>query len=214
LATELRDTVREIRLARDSWKYQLRHGHAKRQRAEATSERDASRIVTVEFFVIPGLVQTAEYARSVFTLAADMHGTLHDADESVRERIRRQDVLYDPSKSVEILVAESALRYPICPLPVMRAQLDRLANLAGLSHIRLGIIPLDTVLPTITMHGYAILDSTVVVEVNHTEITATEPDDIELYNQITAQLWEVAVEGDAARALLLRVLEAVSLAHE
>lgn len=207
---EVRDELLDIRLARDRWKRQLRHGHASRQRTTAAGERDASRIVMVEFFLIPGLVQTADYARAVFTLAAHMHGTPTDTDEAIRERIRRQDALYNPDKTVEILVSELALRYPICPGPVMRAQLDRLANLTGLAHVRLGIIPLDTVLPTITMHGYTILDDTVIVEVNHTEITATDAEDVELYDQLTDRLWTQAAEGDNARSLLQRIAHAIT----
>lgn len=159
----------------------------------------------VEFYLVPGLVQTADYARAVFDLAAEMHHSPHDTDEAVRERIRRQDVLYDPGKSVEILVAEAALRYPVCPPAEMRAQLDRLNNIAGLRHVRLGVIPLDTVLPTITMHGYLMLNDTVIVEINHTEVVATDPDDVSLYRAITDGLWEAAAEGDDAREILTRI---------
>jgi transcriptional regulator with XRE-family HTH domain len=211
VAVALRDEVRGIRLARDRWKHQLRHGHADRQRAEAVSEHDASRIVMVELFLVPGLLQTPAYARAVFELAADMHGTHPDADEAARARVRRQDVLYDPSKSVEILIGESALRYPICPRDVLRAQIDRLINIAGLAHVRLGVIPLDSPLPTITLHGYGVLDDIVTVEVNHTEIAVSDSEDVDLYNQITARLWDIAVEGDAASVLLGQVLESVPL---
>ncbi|MFF5992945.1 MULTISPECIES: helix-turn-helix domain-containing protein [Prauserella] len=202
---ELRDEVREIRLERGRWKRQLRHGHADLQRSTAKAVHDARSIVMVEFFLVPGLVQTAEYARAVFELAAEMHQTPRDSDDAVRERIRRQDVLYDPDKRVEILVAEAALRYPICPPVAMRAQLDRLGNLAGLAHVRLGVLPLDTVLPTVTMHGYTILDDTVTIEVNHTDVVATDPEDVALYRGITDRLWEAAAEGDDARELLSRV---------
>lgn len=202
----LRGVLVDLRLERDRWKQQLRHGHSDRQHAEAVSERDAARIVSVELFVVNGLVQTPAYARSLFELAAEMHGTRADTDEAVRARIQRQDVLYDPAKRVEILVGESALRYPIGPVAVMRAQIDRLLNLIGIPHVRLGIIPIDRPLPTITMHGFTIHDDTVLVEINHTEITVTEPDDVELYNDITARLWQVAAEGEAARTLLQRVL--------
>ncbi|MQA11456.1 MAG: helix-turn-helix domain-containing protein [Pseudonocardiaceae bacterium] len=204
-AAEIRDEVRDIRLARDSWRQQLRRGHADRQRAEAVAEHEAARITVVEPFLVPGLVQTADYARAVFTIAAEIHETPADTDDAVRERIRRQDVLYNPDKHIEILIAETALRYPICPAPVMGPQLDRLANLVGLPHVRLGVIPIDKVLPTITMHGYAILDDSVTIEINHTELAVTDPDEVALYRRITDGLWEAATEGNEARAILQRV---------
>ncbi|MGH3862521.1 helix-turn-helix domain-containing protein [Actinokineospora sp.] len=201
----MRDELREIRLARDRWRQQLRRGHADRQRQEAAAEQLATRLVSVEFFVIPGLAQAADYARHLFSMAAQLHETPADTEAAVAERIRRQAVLYDSTKTVEILIGESALRYPICPPPVMRAQVDRLLGLLDLQHVRLGIIPLDTELPTITMHGYLIVDDEVIVEINHTEIRISEPDDIELYERITADLWRIAAEGDDARALLRRI---------
>ncbi|SDY12819.1 Helix-turn-helix domain-containing protein [Amycolatopsis xylanica] len=206
VTAELRDSLLGVRLERDRWKRQLRQGHTARQRAEAVSEQAASHITMVEFFVVPGLVQTPDYARAVFDLAAELHESPSDTGDAVRARIRRQEVLYDTGKTIEILVGESALRYPICPQPVLRAQLDRLTNLAGLPHLRFGVVPLDVPLPTVTMHGYGILDDTVTVEINHTEITVSDPEDVDLYHRITERLWDTAVEGAAATALVRGLL--------
>lgn len=205
-SARLRDALVDLRLERDRWKRQLRRGHSERQHAEAVAEHDATRIVSVELFLVPGLVQTPAYARHVFEMAAAMHGTRADTEDAVRERIRRQDVLYDPSKRIEVLIGESALRYPICDVPMLRVQIDRLLNLIGLAHVRLGIVPLGRQLPTITMHGFTIHDDTVLVEVNHTELTVVDVDDVELYNGIVRDLWTAAAEGEAARTLLQRVL--------
>ncbi|WP_432845953.1 helix-turn-helix domain-containing protein [Amycolatopsis sp. CA-161197] len=208
-STRLRDQLVDIRVERDRWKQQLRHGHSDRQRDEAIAERDATRIVSVELFLVNGLVQIPAYARSVFELAAGMHATPADTDAAVRERIQRQDVLYDPSKRIEVLIGESALRYPIATVPVLRAQIDRLLNLIGLAHVRLGIVPLDALQPTITMHGFTIHDDTVIVEINHAELTVTDADDVALYNDIVDRLWDVAAEGEDARAVLMRVQRAI-----
>jgi len=206
VANRLHDDVRDIRLARDSWKRQLRHGHAGRQRIEARSEHDADHITSVEMFILPGLIQTAEYARAVFRMAADQHQTTPDTDDAVRERIRRQEVLYDPNKQIEILVHELALRAPVAGPEIMRAQLDRLTTLTGMaSNLRFGLIPLDAVVPTVSMHGYTIHDDTVIIEINHTEITTTDTDDLALYRRITDQLWDIAVEGNYARAILTQL---------
>src|SRR6266496_264738 len=120
-AMRLRAELIDLRLERDRWKQQLRHGHFDRQRTEAVSELEATSIVSVELYLVNGLVQIPAYAHRVFELAAEMHGTPADTPEAVRERIRRQDVLYDPSKQIEILIGESALRYPICATSILRA---------------------------------------------------------------------------------------------
>ena len=87
----------------------------------------------------------------------------------------------------------------------MSPQLDRLGTLSGMTHIRLGIIPLDAVIPTVTMHGYTIHDDTVIVEINHTEVVTDDRDDLALYRTITERLWDVALEGEAAQALVMRL---------
>lgn len=61
------DEVRELRLPRAAWKQQLRTGHAALQHDSYEAECKATRITNVELFLVPGLVQAAEYARAVFT---------------------------------------------------------------------------------------------------------------------------------------------------
>jgi transcriptional regulator with XRE-family HTH domain len=202
---EMRDRLRDLRLARASWRRRLRSGHTPAQVELGDRERTATHLVQVEFFVVPGLVQTAEYARALFAVAAEMHSSPPDLDAAVLARMRRQEVLYDPAKTVEILVGESALRYPIAARSVMVGQLDRIANLTGLPTVRLGVIPLDERLPVVALHGHLMLDNEVVVEVNHTDVPVTDPEDVALYRLITDRLWSVALEGDRARALLARI---------
>lgn len=119
----LRSALLDLRLDRDRWKQRLRRGHAAQQRATAAAERDATTITMVELFLVPGLVQIEPYARTVFELAAELHGTPADTDDAVRERIRRQDVLYDSTKSVTVLMSEFALRSSR-PIWVLLGQTD------------------------------------------------------------------------------------------
>lgn len=205
VADEVRNELLEMRLEQDSWRRQLRAGHTPRQERIADLEAKARSITFVEFFIVPGLAQTAEYARAVLTAGAELHETLRDTEDAVRARMRRQEVLYDPTKQIEILVGESALRYPICSPTVMAAQIDRLQGLMGIEHIRFGVIPLGTRLAAVPMHGFIVLDDQVLVEITHTEVTATEPADLALYRRLTDLLWTSAVEGEAARRILLQV---------
>lgn len=201
----LRDELRELRLDKANWKRRLRTGHAEPQRYHQGIEQTASTITTVETAMVPGLVQTAEYARAVFQLAADLHNTPHDTEAAVRERIRRQDVLYHPDKTITILITESALLHPIASPAVMMAQIDRLATISELPNVHLGVIPIGAQLPTITLHGYMQIDDLVLVEVNHTEFEVTAPDDLAIYHKITDKLCEAAAKGDTARHLLKTV---------
>ncbi len=65
---------------------------------------------------MPGLLQTTEYARNMFANLMRCRPELTDIDEAVAGRLRRQEVLYEPGKTFEFLVTESALSAILCPL--------------------------------------------------------------------------------------------------
>ncbi|XVV05824.1 helix-turn-helix domain-containing protein [Actinosynnema sp. CA-248983] len=207
-AAELRDDLLDIRLEQAAWRRQLRAGHAPRQRYSEDIESKAAVITYVELNVVPGPLQTADYARAVLAASAELHQVERDVGEAVAVRMRRQQVLYDTTKRFEFLVTESALRYSVCPPSGMVAQIDRLVSLLGVEHVRLGVIPLGVRLAAVPMHGYVIVDDLVLVEMTHSELSVDDPHDLDLYRRLTSALWTSAVEGDAARRLLLRVGEA------
>ncbi|PRX48694.1 helix-turn-helix protein [Prauserella shujinwangii] len=211
VAAELLDELREIRIEAASWRRQLRTGHAARQETVRDTELAARKIRAFEFALLPGLVQTPEYARRVLAIHARLHGSSPDVDQAVRVRMQRQQVLYDPDRSIELLVAESALRYPVGGPEVMTAQFDRLLTVCGLSTVRFGIVPQGIPTPVIPMHGFWILDDrAVVIETIDSEITAEDPADIALYHRVIDELWTVAAEADKARAMLARLASDVA----
>ena len=205
MAAELRDELLELRLAAASWKRQLRAGHKTRQEHAASIETAASHIRAFETMVVPGLVQTAEYAAHVFATNAAFYESPPDVDESVRVRMERQRVLYDRTKTVELVMTEAALLYPVCPPDVLAAQVDRLLAVLGLPSVTFGVIPLGTRLPVVPMHGFWILDDQVLVETVDTELTRTEPEDIAIYVKMADAMKAVSVTGEAAREILLRL---------
>jgi transcriptional regulator with XRE-family HTH domain len=208
VASALLDELREIRIEAASWKRQLNTGtgHKERQQTAQQVEQAATRIRAFEMALLPGLVQTVDYARHVLSIHARLHGSTADIEQALAVRMERQRILYDGTKSIELLVTEAVLRYPPCPPDVMAAQVDRLMALSGLSTVRFGIIPLGTQMPVIPMHGFWILDDrAVVVETIDSEITAEAPDDVALYHQVADQLWGVAAEGEPARRILVQI---------
>lgn len=205
IAAEVREWLLEIRLDEDSWRRQLRRGHTPRQEYSWEIERKARSITYVELFLIPGLLQTPDYARAVLVAGQELHGTPRDTEEAIRTRMRRQEVLYDPDKEISILVSEAALRNPICSPRVMISVLDRMQGVLGIANVRLGIIPLGVQLAAVPMHGYVIVDDLVLVEIVHTELSVTDGPDLSLYRNLTELLWRSAAEGDDARKILVRV---------
>jgi transcriptional regulator with XRE-family HTH domain len=203
VASGLHDELREIRIEAASWRRQLRTGHVDRQRRAEQTERKSSHIRAFEMGLLPGLVHTADYARHVLTTHAQLHGASSDVSQAVAVRMQRQHVLYDGSKTIDLLITESALAYAPCPPAVMVEQIDRLFTVAGLPAVRFGIIPLYTRLPVIPMHGFWIFDTSVTVETIDSEITVEAAADLDLYGREIDLLWSVAAEGEQARAILL-----------
>jgi transcriptional regulator with XRE-family HTH domain len=202
---QLRDELRAIRVEEARWNRRLRVGHRAIQETVGEAELAATRIASVSLTLVPGLLQTAEYARHVFTALASLADSPPDTDAAVHVRMERQRVLYDSSKRVELLVSEAALRHPVGPPSVMLAQFDRLIAVQQLPSLRFGIIPMATILPTVVMHDFVIKDDAVTIELSHTEMATGEAEDLALYERLLDLLWSVAVEGEQARALLARI---------
>ncbi|MGW0649881.1 helix-turn-helix domain-containing protein [Streptomyces umbrinus] len=104
-------------------------------------ESQASVMRTLENSVVPGLLQTPEYAREVTLAAVD--GALDDkVDALVEVRLARQDVLRsNPPLRLSAVLDEAALRRTVGGPEVMARQLEHLGEAAQLPHVRIQVLP-------------------------------------------------------------------------
>lgn len=190
------------------WRRRLGAGTSARQRASIALEADARHIRAFETTVIPGLLQTPDYARHRLAQSVARHGLPDDVDEGVRVRMQRQEVLYRPGKKLHFVMTEAALRYRLCPAEVMAGQLDRLVALCSMSTIHVGVIGFGADLTESPKHGFWIFDDQrVLVETIGAELTLTQPQEIALYGQVFDRLAASAVYGAAARRLITRIMD-------
>ncbi|GAA2222530.1 hypothetical protein GCM10010429_56920 [Micromonospora olivasterospora] len=166
-------------------------------------------IRNAEIVYIPGLLQTAEYARHRIQEGVGLHG----ADEqeiaaATAERVRRHQILYDTSKRFEFVVTEAALRLLLCPAEVQLAQLDRLLALAGMPNLQFGIIPFGVYLPTAPQNGFILFDDLAVVETFIGE-TMHHGDEAEAYAHAMDRLNAEAVFDEPARQLIIRAIQSL-----
>ncbi|MGW8885325.1 helix-turn-helix domain-containing protein [Streptomyces sp. NPDC055749] len=104
-------------------------------------ESQAGTVRTLETSVVPGLLQTADYARAVTTASLDglPAGQL---DSLVEVRLARQGVLRaDPPVRLSAVLDEAVLRREVGGPRVMDAQLRHLSRVAQLPHVRLQLLP-------------------------------------------------------------------------
>jgi transcriptional regulator with XRE-family HTH domain len=200
----MRERLRQLRIAHSAWRRQVRSGHRTRQEQDAAEESAASVIRAVDIMAVPGLLQIAEYAKAVFLSQADLLDTpSDDVDEAVRARLQRSQILYEPGRTIEILIAESALSTAVCPPRVMVAQLDRLQAVVGLPGVRLGILPAYRQLPHLLSAGFWLVDHEVFIEHPSGELRIDDPDQVAIYNKLADRLWASAHEGDQAVSIII-----------
>jgi len=203
----LLDALSEAQVIHRQYRHQLRRGHAAMQKEFDALVRGARRVRNAEVTVIPGLLQTAGYARYRALEAVRVHGADPDgAEAAVAARMRRQEVLYEPDRECEFVITEAALRFLLCPVAVMAGQVDRLTGLSGLPGITLGIIPFGVVLPVAPMHGFLIVGDQAFVEL-HVADDITPPRETAEYEKVMDMLMAEAVTGDDARGLLADAAE-------
>ena len=196
-ASELLDVLADVQTIHRRWKQRLRGGLAYVQEDHDRRAREAKRIRSAEILLVPGLLQTAGYARNVL---ARLWPARSDIDEAVAARLRRQEVLYDTGKTFELVTTEAALRTLVCPPQVMLGQLDRLLSM-GLANVTLGIIPMGAELDAVPLHGFLLLDDAATVETYDDEYEVSE-EDSEEYGRTFDRLMAEAATGDAARRLI------------
>ncbi|RMB79952.1 helix-turn-helix transcriptional regulator [Streptomyces shenzhenensis] len=194
-----------------SWRRQLAAGHRPVQDSWNLEVGRATAICAWEESVIPGMLQTADFARAIFLRYADLFGSTRDTDEAVRARVRRQEWLYEAGHRFHALVWEAALHALVCPPSVLAAQLDRLAGTIGMDTVELGIIPLTASLKVPTANGFWVLDERLVITEDwHAEIWLDDADSVATYLRVWSTLSESTVYGADAQNVIHRARRALA----
>jgi transcriptional regulator with XRE-family HTH domain len=126
-------------------------------------EQDARSISSFEPFLVPGLLQTAEYAQSVIPLFYPDRSA-EEQRRLVALRMQRQEVLRRPGADrlkFAVVLAEQALRRPVGGPAVMRKQLEHLVgklrgDLADIVEFR--VAPLQLVHPGVLGGQFAVVE--------------------------------------------------------
>ncbi|MFI9258946.1 helix-turn-helix domain-containing protein [Streptomyces sioyaensis] len=91
--------------------------------------------------VVPGLLQTEEFARVVLSSAPTPISS-DELEEAVAARLDRQELLRrDPPPSVRLILDESALRRPALDPKVWHEQLTRIADAAEAPNMAIQVLP-------------------------------------------------------------------------
>jgi transcriptional regulator with XRE-family HTH domain len=113
-------------------------------RSFAPHEAEAATLSMFEHSLVPGLLQTPEYARAV--LETKPNASDDEVENLVSGRVTRQSVLGrddPPAPLMYALVDEGALNRPVAPPAVMHDQLAHLVDLSRKPNVTIQVVPYD-----------------------------------------------------------------------
>lgn len=200
-------TLRNVEAMWMDYRKMLRAGLKRGQQTWAGFEEMTSHFRWYEQFLIPGLLQTAQYAAAVLTTAREVLELPGDVDDAVQARVERQRILYTGDRRFSFLLEQQALSTRFGDGDVLAGQLDRLLVVMGLPRVSLGIIPAGARRHAIPDHSFVMFDEdTVRMETVTAEVTVTQPQEIAAYVKTFELLHRSAVHGSAARELIRNAL--------
>ncbi len=177
-----------------------RDGHAQREARQR--ELSSRSIRNFQPTVIPGLLQTPEYARAILSI-----GRSRDVEAAVAGRVERQTLLRDPAApALSFLIGEGALRWPIGGADVLAEQRDRLMSLSRLAVVDLAVLPASAT-EAAPWSNFILWEPDdgppyVAMEVAHGAVEVFKPDEVALYEALWSRLWDAALHGDEATDLI------------
>jgi transcriptional regulator with XRE-family HTH domain len=193
------------------WRRRVRAGLRQLQDSYVDLYRATTHFRVYSPTLVPGLLQTEGYARALLGANARLLDIPDDSADAAAARLRRSQIIHEQGRRFVILIEEAVLRYQLGDADAMAAQLGHLLTAGALPAVSLGIIPTSVrervLWPQEVFHVYD--DTLVSVELLSARVTVTQPSEIALYLAAFEQLRGLAVYGAAARALIVKAIEAL-----
>ncbi|SCL35966.1 Helix-turn-helix domain-containing protein [Micromonospora aurantiaca] len=205
VTAELTNAAESIQVASIIWDRTLTGGRAAHQRRIGRTLAEATRVQVFQHAAVPGLLQTADYARSVLALA-DVFG-ISDTTRAAAARVERQTALYEKGRQFDFLITEAALRFRPIPHDALAAQYDKILSVATLPTVSLSILPTGVRPSAVHAHPFVIYtlpdgSQLTTIETYTRELTLTDPEEILVYSQVYDSLLADSATGKRARQLL------------
>jgi transcriptional regulator with XRE-family HTH domain len=176
------------------------------------AERRATSLRTWEPLLVPGLLQTADYARALFEAWRSADGD-DELDELVSARIQRQSILERPKPpALWVVIDEGVLHRCIGGRKVMHDQLAHLVGMSGRSKITMQVVPGEVGAHVGLLGGFAIASfdgapSTVYMESPDQGQTTERPSVVAKVSETFDTLRAEALPRGASRDLIRKVAE-------
>ncbi|MFD4788810.1 helix-turn-helix domain-containing protein [Streptomyces sp. NPDC058459] len=166
--------------------------------------------------LVPGLVQTDDYARALIQ-AGHPDVDAAEIERRVHVRMARQELLtrVTAPPTLELALGEAVLRQPVGGGQVMARQLDRLAETMDMPNVSLRVVPFAAGLhyglvsgPFTILHypvnsdGQPTEPSTVYMEGFTGDLYLDKPPEIERYDKAFTSIWDTALDAEDTQNML------------
>ena len=171
-----------------------------------------NKAVTIDDFqaiVVPGLLQTGDYARAVISCNVNMPP--EEVDERAAARLARQSLLCrDYPPRFTFYVHEFVLRTPVGGSVVMSDQLHHLLRMSVRSYLTLRVVPVSlgaytAMTGAFTLMAFAEFQPVVYLESETASLFLEKREEIAAYQRILAALADVALDEGESRELIATV---------
>jgi len=160
--------------------------------------------------VVPGLLQTRQYAEGLITGALPESGTT-DIEKRVSVRLRRQERIRDAEHPLRlwVVVDEAALRRLVGDKQLMLEQLEHLVELSQLPHVTVQVLPFEMGAHPGINGQYAILEfpdasdsSVVYIEGVTSDLYLEKANDVQKYSVMYEHLRAQALNVEQTRQFI------------
>ncbi|WP_106586043.1 helix-turn-helix domain-containing protein [Murinocardiopsis flavida] len=181
-------------------------------------EAEAEQLQSCENTTIPGLLQTADYARALLSADVDA-GTPEQIENQVEVRIQRQERLVGENPvHLSAVFDEVALHRQAGEPDVMRHQLESLLEQSQLSNVDLRVLPFDAGVHTASENSFMIMKfPNVIAGVDFVDVVYVEyklgslylEDEAETsgFSRVFERLQEVALDPEQSVKLIQRIMD-------
>ncbi|MFI1965697.1 helix-turn-helix domain-containing protein [Streptomyces pathocidini] len=182
-------------------------------------ETDAASLRVYESLIVPGLLQTRDYAEAVIS-GMWPEATPAEVEKRIQVRLKRQDRLSDPDGPLRFwaVIDEALLRRVVGTERIMADQLEHLAQLSAQPHVTLQVLPYSVGAHPGMYGKFAILEfadaldaSVVYLEGVTSDLYLEKANDVQSYTVMYEHLRAKALSAEQSREFILQV--AAEYAH-
>lgn len=183
-------------------------------------EDEASRICQWQVQLVPGLLQTEDYARAVISAGRPEPHDPEDIQRRVMARMARRTLLSRPdAPELHAVLDESVLRRPIAGREMMRDQLETILVAARRPNITIRVLPYSVGAHAGLEGAFSILSfaeevdpDVAYVEGTAGDIYVESSEHVDRYKIAFGRIWDVALSPEESRMLIADVKE--QLTHD